>query len=153
MTPTTTTSEESLSRRSFLTYVLGLSGALGLAGLLAPIARYAYPVKQTQVQPRVRVAASSELTPLGEMVQFDYLEAPAGLILLADGTPKSFYLACTHFGCIVSWRQEEQDFYCPCHAGIFAPDGTVLAGPPPKPLVELKVIAEGDDLFVEGTVS
>jgi cytochrome b6-f complex iron-sulfur subunit len=145
--------EESLSRRSFLTYILGLSGALGLAGLLAPIARYAYPVKRAEAQPKVQVALLSELTPLGEMVPFDYLEAPAGLILLADGTPKAFYLACTHFGCIVSWREEEQDFYCPCHAGIFAPDGSVLAGPPPKPLVELKVTEEGDDLFVEGTVS
>lgn len=153
MTPTTASSKESLSRRSFLTYVLGLSGALGLAGLVAPIARYAYPVKQTQVQPRVQVASSSELTPLEEMVEFDYLEAPAGLILLADGTPKAFYLACTHFGCIVSWRAEEQDFYCPCHAGIFAPDGSVISGPPPKPLVELKVVQEGEDLFVEGTVS
>jgi cytochrome b6-f complex iron-sulfur subunit len=86
-------------------------------------------------------------------VVFDYLEAPAVLILLEDGTPQSFYLACTHFGCIVKWRQEEKDFYCPCHAGIFAPDGTVLAGPPPKPLVELNVLTEGDDLFVEGTVS
>ncbi len=153
MTPTQAPAEESLSRRSFLTYVLGLSGALGLAGLLAPIARYAYPVKRTEAQPKVRVAALSELSPLQEMVEFDYLEAPAGLILLADGTPKAFYLACTHFGCIVSWREEEQDFYCPCHAGIFAPDGSVVAGPPPKPLVELKVTEEGDELFVEGTVS
>ena len=29
---------------AFLTYLLGLAGALGLAGLLAPIMRYAYPV-------------------------------------------------------------------------------------------------------------
>lgn len=145
--------KESISRRSFLTYILGLSGALGLAGLLAPIARYAYPVKRAQAQPKVRVAALSEVTPLEQMVEFDYLEAPAGLIVLEDGTPKAFYLACTHFGCIVSWREEEQDFYCPCHAGRFAADGTVISGPPPKPLVELKVTQEGDDLFVEGTVS
>ena len=153
MTETQPPAGESISRRSFLTYILGLSGALGLAGLLAPIARYAYPVKQAQAQPKVRVAALSEVTPLEQMVEFDYLEAPAGLIVLADGTPKAFYLACTHFGCIVKWREEEQDFYCPCHSGRFAPDGTVISGPPPKPLVELKVTQEGGDLFVEGTVS
>lgn len=150
---TETAPPESLSRRSFLTYLLGLAGALGLGGLAAPIARYAYPVKKVEVQPKVRVAALSALTPLGEAVLFGYQDSPSVLILLADGTPKAFYLACTHFGCIVKWRPEEQDFYCPCHAGVFAPDGTVISGPPPKPLVELNVVAEGDDLFVEGTVS
>lgn len=149
--PETTT--ESLSRRSFLTYVLGLAGALGLGGLAAPIARYAYPVKRDEAQPKVKVAALSGLTPLGEAAFFDYLDAPAALILLEDGTPKAFYLACTHFGCIVKWRPEEKDWYCPCHAGIFAPDGAVVAGPPPKPMVELNVVLEGDDLYVEGTVS
>lgn len=141
-----------LSRRRFLTYLLAAAGALGLAGLVAPIVRYAYPVARAQVQPTQEVAQLSSLTPLGEAVYFDYLEAPAALILLSDGTPKAFYLACTHFGCIVKWRTEEQDFFCPCHAGEFAPDGSVLAGPPPSPLVELRVVEEGDTLFVEGTV-
>jgi cytochrome b6-f complex iron-sulfur subunit len=142
-----------MTRRGFLTTLLGLSGALGLAGLFAPILRYAYPVARAEVQPRQRVAALAELTPLGEAVSFDYLEAPAALILLEDGTPKAFYLACTHFGCIVHWRTEEKDFYCPCHAGVFAPDGTVTGGPPPSPLVELRVAEEAGELFVEGTVS
>jgi Rieske Fe-S protein len=142
-----------MTRRGFLTTLLSLAGVLGLAGLFAPILRYAYPVAQAEVQPKQLVAQKSELTPLGEAVEFDYLEAPAALILLEDGTPKAFYLACTHFGCIVSWRPEEKDFYCPCHAGIFAPDGTVTGGPPPSPLVELRVVEEGDELYVEGTVS
>lgn len=145
--------QEDLTRRSFLTYLLGLAGALGLGGLAAPIARYAYPVKKVEIQPKVQVASLSALEPLGEAVLFGYQDAPSALILLEDGTPKAFYLACTHFGCIVKWRPEERDWYCPCHAGIFAPDGTVVAGPPPRPLVELQVVVEGDDLFVEGTVS
>ena len=144
--------EAGLSRRRFLTYLVGVAAALGLAGLVAPIVRYAYPVAKAQVEPKQEVATFSELTPLTEAVYFDYLEAPAGLVLLEDGTPKAFYLACTHFGCIVKWRPEEQDWYCPCHAGEFGPDGAVLAGPPPSPLVELKVVQEGDTLYVEGTV-
>jgi cytochrome b6-f complex iron-sulfur subunit len=143
---------ERISRRGFLTTLLGLAGALGLAGLAAPMIRYAYPVAQAEVQPKQEVAPKAELTPLGEAVEFDYLEAPAALILLEDGTPKAYYLACTHFGCIVSWRVEEKDFYCPCHAGVFAPDGTVTSGPPPRPLVELKVVEENGLLYVEGTV-
>ncbi len=141
-----------LSRRTFLIYLLGLAGALGLAGLLAPIVRYAYPVAKTQVSPKQKVGEKSTLTPAGDALYFDYLEAPAVLILLADGTPKSYYLACTHFGCITTWQVEEQIFFCPCHSGVFGPDGAVISGPPPKPLVELKVVTEGDTLFVEGTV-
>ncbi len=142
-----------LTRRAFLVYLLGLAGALGLAGLLAPIVRYAYPVAKAQVAEKQKVAEKSTLTPLGAAVTFDYQEAPAALILLKDGTPKAFYLACTHFGCIVKWQPENTIFYCPCHGGAFAPDGTVVAGPPPKPLVELKVVDEGGVLFVEGTVA
>ena len=144
--------EPRLSRRAFLTYLLGLAGALGVAGLLAPIIRYAYPVAKAQVATKQKVGLKSSLTPAGEALYFDYEEAPAVLILLKDGTPKAFYLACTHFGCITKWQVKEQIFFCPCHSGKFAPDGTVLAGPPPKPLVELKVTADADTLYVEGTV-
>lgn len=143
--------EGGLSRRRFLTYLVGVAGALGLAGLAAPIIRYAYPVTTAEIQPKQEVAALSALTPLGEAVYFDYLEAPAALILQQDGTPYACYLACTHFGCIVQWRPEDQDFYCPCHAGVFGPDGEVVSGPPPSPLVALNVVVEGDLLYVEGT--
>jgi Rieske Fe-S protein len=144
--------EPRLSRRAFLTYLLGLAGALGLAGLLAPIIRYAYPVAKTQVSPKQKVGEKSSLTPGGDALYFDYEEVPAALIVLKDGTPKAFYLACTHFGCITKWQVKEQIFYCPCHSGAFGPTGAVTAGPPPKPLVQLKVVAEGDTLYVEGTV-
>lgn len=144
--------EPRLSRRAFLTYLLGLAGALGLAGLLAPIIRYAYPVAKAQVSPKQKVGLKSALTPGGDALYFDYEEAPAVLIVMKDGTPKAFYLACTHFGCITKWQVEEQIFFCPCHNGAFGPDGAVQAGPPPKPLVQLKVVADGDTLYVEGTV-
>ena len=109
-------------------------------------------VAKAQVSPKQKVGEKSALTPGGEALYFDYEEAPAVLIVMKDGTPKAFYLACTHFGCITKWQVKEQIFFCPCHSGEFAPDGKVLSGPPPKPLVELKVIADADTLYVEGTV-
>lgn len=145
-------SEQNISRRRFLTYLLGFAGMLGLGGLVAPIARFAYPVQEEIVQPKQQVANLSALQPLAEAVEFDYMERPSALIVLEDGTPKAFYLACTHFGCIVSWRPDEEIWYCPCHAAHFAPDGEVVSGPPPAPLVELNVVQEDDVLYVEGTV-
>ena len=83
---------------------------------------------------------------------FDYQDTPSALILTADGTPKAFSLVCTHFGCIVKWIPADKDFFCPCHAGKFDADGQVISGPPPKPLTQLKVVKDGNILYVEGTV-
>jgi menaquinol-cytochrome c reductase iron-sulfur subunit len=35
--------------------------------------------------------------------------------------------------------QDAELFMCPCHGGVYYKDGTVAAGPPPKPLVRLEV--------------
>jgi len=55
---------------------------------------------------------------------------------------------CTHLGCIVQWQEEEDLFLCPCHAGRFAADGTVISGPPPEALETLPVTLEGDQILV-----
>jgi cytochrome b6-f complex iron-sulfur subunit len=140
-----------LSRRSFLTYLLGLAGALGLAGLLAPIIRYAYPVVSTTAPEKLKVSDISAV-PQGDAVYFDYQDSPSALILTSDGQPKAFSLVCTHFGCIVKWVPADKDFFCPCHAGRFDENGKVLSGPPPKPLTQLKVVKDGTVIYVEGTV-
>ena len=112
---------DALTRRSFLTYLLGLAGALGLAGLLAPIMRYAYPVVTVMAAEKLKVAELATLEPLGEAVYFDYQDTPSALILLADGTPKAYSLICTHFGCIVKWRPERQGLLLPLPRGRLRP--------------------------------
>ena len=32
------------------------------------------------------------------------------------------------------WLADAQLFLCPCHGGVYNGDGSVAAGPPPKPL-------------------
>jgi len=46
----------------------------------------------------------------------------------------AFSVNCTHLGCPVRWFAEPKLFLCPCHGGVYNADGTVAAGPPPKPL-------------------
>lgn len=51
----------------------------------------------------------------------------------------AFSVNCTHMGCPVRWLADAQLFMCPCHGGIYYKDGTVAAGPPPKPLYRFDV--------------
>ena len=46
----------------------------------------------------------------------------------------AFSLNCTHLGCPVRWFADSKLFLCPCHGGVYNADGSVAAGPPPKPL-------------------
>ncbi len=47
-----------------------------------------------------------------------------------------FAVNCTHLGCPVSWLPGGKLFLCPCHGGVYYADGTVAAGPPPRPLFQ-----------------
>ena len=51
----------------------------------------------------------------------------------------AFSVNCTHLGCPVRWLADADLFMCPCHGGVYYPDGTVAAGPPPKPLIRYDV--------------
>jgi menaquinol-cytochrome c reductase iron-sulfur subunit len=51
----------------------------------------------------------------------------------------AFSVNCSHLGCPVRWLQEANLFMCPCHGGVYYKDGTVAAGPPPRPLTRYAV--------------
>lgn len=51
----------------------------------------------------------------------------------------AFSVNCTHLGCPVRWLPDAELFMCPCHGGVYYKDGSVAAGPPPKPLVRYEV--------------
>ncbi len=55
---------------------------------------------------------------------------------------------CTHLGCPFAWSKEDKRFHCPCHNGVFDPDGRVLAGPPPRPLDRYEYKVENGVLYV-----
>jgi menaquinol-cytochrome c reductase iron-sulfur subunit len=50
-----------------------------------------------------------------------------------------FSINCTHLGCPVRWIDTAELFMCPCHGGVYYQDGSVAAGPPPKPLPQYEV--------------
>lgn len=54
---------------------------------------------------------------------------------------------CTHLGCRVRWVEDQDSFFCPCHNGVFAEDGSVVSGPPPRPLDEYEYKIEDGQIF------
>ena len=60
----------------------------------------------------------------------------------------AFAVNCTHLGCPVRWIQDADLFMCPCHGGVYYKDGTVAAGPPPRPLTRYPVRMNGSQVEI-----
>jgi menaquinol-cytochrome c reductase iron-sulfur subunit len=58
----------------------------------------------------------------------------AWLRRLSGSEFRALSIYCQHLGCPVRWEPSAQLFMCPCHGGVYYADGTVAAGPPPRPL-------------------
>lgn len=56
---------------------------------------------------------------------------------------------CTHLGCRVRWVAEKQQFFSPCHNGVFDKHGYVVSGPPPRPLDEFETKVEDGNLYIK----
>jgi cytochrome b6-f complex iron-sulfur subunit len=88
--------------------------------------------------------------PAGELKEgdakfFEFAGSSAVLIKTSSGQLVALSAVCTHLGCIVQWVKEKQQFLCPCHGGQFSTDGTVLGGPPPRPLAKIPfTVTEGN---------
>jgi menaquinol-cytochrome c reductase iron-sulfur subunit len=54
---------------------------------------------------------------------------------------------CTHLSCRVRWDEQNEEYICPCHDGIFNKDGQVVSGPPPKPLIAYETKVEEGILY------
>ena len=59
---------------------------------------------------------------------------------------------CTHLGCPYGWNPDTGQFLCPCHDGVFAIDGRVISGPPPRALDRFEHTVEGGKLFMREVV-
>jgi Rieske Fe-S protein len=78
-------------------------------------------------------------------------EDPCIMIRNSAGRIVAFSQKCTHLSCAVYYAKNENRLECPCHEGYFSvEDGSVLQGPPPRPLPRVVLRREGDNIIATG---
>lgn len=111
--------------RTIMVAGLALSyGAFAIEGLLFLLPR--------RVRPRTRklFAGQTDQYQIGKVQSFLDLEGNKILVKRNESGMEAFSSTCPHLGCHVHWEEDKQRFFCPCHNGVFNPDGVAIAGPP-----------------------
>ena len=127
----TTTRDAKIDRRAWLSKILmgvGLLasyGTLAAQGLIFLLPEHLKPrTRRIFVGPLDRFVAGSVQT----------LRDAAGNEILvkraSSGPFQAFSSTCPHLGCKVKWVAKEQQFFCPCHRGVFDAEGRGISGPP-----------------------
>ena len=75
-------------------------------------------------------------------------KSTAWVVKSANSQITAFGPQCTHLGCAYHWDDGKDEFLCPCHNSIFGVDGSVKAGPAPRPLDRYDIKVEGSKLLV-----
>jgi menaquinol-cytochrome c reductase iron-sulfur subunit len=71
------------------------------------------------------------------------------LIKSESGDVRALSSTCTHLGCRVSYDSQSKLIKCPCHGGVFTPDGRNVSGPPPRPLGEIAARVDDSKVLVQ----
>jgi len=153
--------ENKIDRRKFLVRISLLAGAIPATIVSVPIfGALLGPLLRRQRQVWRKVANVSEIN-IGETKLISYVNADplpwAGVTaksaawLRRESEEKfiAFSANCSHLGCPVRWEDKAQLFMCPCHGGVYYKDGTVAAGPPPKPLTQIEVRINKSDIEIK----
>jgi Rieske Fe-S protein len=154
---------KSLDRRAFLEGAFAVLAGVGALAVTIPGVRFL--VGNSLAPPTTKwvpLGSTEELPSDGSVARVNYgtraIDAwrevtKTGTVYVFSDDDGASYVAldgtCTHLGCIVQWREDEEHFGCPCHSGFFTREGQVISGPPPRPLLRLPVKIEGDIVFAE----
>jgi cytochrome b6-f complex iron-sulfur subunit len=124
-----------------------LAGSYGLLGIYA--LRFLYPSHRKPIEREVFLALERDVgaglrTTLPSGQEVVVTKTASGYLALSN--------VCPHLGCKVHWEAPRNCFFCPCHEGTFAADGTATGGPPKaegKNLARYEITKRGDALYLK----
>ena len=138
--------KQELTRRNFLSVAIAGIGGVITAILGIPAVAYLVgPALKQQTEDWIQLGSVKKVetgAPTLFKVTLEHQtgwvtsqEEVSAYVLTEDGQN---YVAlsniCPHLGCRVRWIPDQDKFICPCHNGVFNKDGTVVSGPPPRPM-------------------
>lgn len=151
----------SLSRRQLLNFLTGTTVAATAGSALYTVGKFFIPSAETTGAGGAILAKDI----LGNPIPATQIiaEAPGSRALVAGLAGEPTYLIvkddntldatgivnnCTHLGCTFPWNSMDQQFQCPCHGSLYAPDGTVVRGPAPLPLKIVHVAVIDNSILI-----
>jgi menaquinol-cytochrome c reductase iron-sulfur subunit len=152
--------EKPIKRRQFLKWITTAVSSLIAAAYAIPAIAYVLgPSLRNETEQWLPLGSTSEI-PLDTPTLFKTrVERITGWIASTEDI--SVYVLthngrdfvalsniCTHLGCRVRWVADRQQFFCPCHNGVFDNEGNVVSGPPPRPLDRYPVHVEDNQLSI-----
>lgn len=151
-----------ISRRQFLSYTLGGTGAFMAAGAAIPMIRFAVdPILQTKgAAGWVKVVEVNKITEQPQSFTFQmhqvdgwYESDPefsAWITKDKDGNVFALSPVCKHLGCMVGWNGDpkfQDEYFCPCHGARYTKNGKHLVVAP-LPLDEYSVKVENGFVYI-----
>lgn len=155
--------EQQINRRNFLGIATWAIGGLISLGMGIPAVAYIVgpALNRSSSQEWIRLGPTSKVelkTPtlfkftIQRKTGWIVNEEEVSVYVLTDNGRDFIAMSniCTHLGCRVRWISDQEEFFCPCHNGVFDKEGKVVSGPPPRPLDRYEVKVEDDQLLVLG---
>ena len=129
-----------LNRRDFFNEIAGC--ALAIAGIGAAVVTVEYSSPNVLFEPPTTFRAGAlDDYPVNSVT---YIQDQQVYIVRTEKGLWAMSAVCTHLGCITQWKPESNQIACPCHGSKFQREGTVQAGPAPRPLPRFAVRLTAD---------
>ena len=142
--------KKGITRRRFFLYAWAASAIVMLGEGLAVAAQFLKPRLEEGAFGTKYEAGEVNEFPVGSVTSFE--KGQFHLVHLESGF-LALFRSCPHLGCIIHWDTGQEEFQCPCHAGVFNQVGEVLAGPVPRPMDIFPIeIVDGQILVDTGAV-
>lgn len=104
------------------------------------------------IYPTNAIAELGEI-PVRGVKLFTYPTPQDNCIMVRAGEDEyvAYSQKCTHLSCAVYYSAKNDRLECPCHQGFFSiKDGSVLQGPPPRPLPRIVLERKSGKLLATG---
>ncbi|MBU7583559.1 MAG: cytochrome b6-f complex iron-sulfur subunit [Nostoc sp. TH1S01] len=151
----------SLSRRQLLNFLTGATVAATAGSALYTVGKFFIPPAESTSAGGAIIAKDILGNPIPASQILVEPQGTRALVAGLRGEPTYLTVTqdhnldaigivdnCTHLGCTFPWNPVEQQFQCPCHGSLYAPDGTVVRGPAPLPLKIVQVAVIENSILI-----